>query len=88
MLAAAYLAPYESSRFQHADVARYAGECHRQRSGQVGDAGVTLAQRLQQPATVGSASAAYARSNNRSSTILLTITVARDLLEEDIQLKC
>ena len=49
MLAAAHLALHESSRLQHADVARHAGECHRQRSGQVGDAGVTLAQRLQQP---------------------------------------
>ncbi len=53
MLAAAHLASHKSSRFQHADVARYAGESHRQRSGQVGDAGVTLAQRLQQPAAGG-----------------------------------
>ena len=49
MLAAAHLATHESSRLQHAHVARDAGECHRQRSGEVGDAGVALAQRLQQP---------------------------------------
>ncbi len=49
MLAAAYVALDKAGRLQNTDMARDAGEGHRQRSGQVGDAGVTLPQRLQQP---------------------------------------
>ena len=48
MLAAAHLALHEPGCLQHTDVARDARECHRQWRRQVGDAGVTAAQRLQQ----------------------------------------
>ena len=53
MLAAAHLAPYQACRLEYPDVARYAREGHRQRGGQVGDAGIALAQRLQQLAARG-----------------------------------
>lgn len=49
MLAAAHLPPHEARRLEDTDVARYPGECHRQRRGKVGDAGVALTQRLQKP---------------------------------------
>ena len=51
MLSTADFTPDESGGFQHADMTRYTGECHRQWSGQIGDARVTLTQRLQQVAS-------------------------------------
>ena len=48
MFATANLAPHQAGRFEHADMARHAGERHGQRSGQVGDPGITLTQGLQQ----------------------------------------
>lgn len=50
MLASANLALHQPGGFQHTDVTRDAGEGHGQRGGQVADAGVTVPQRLQQPA--------------------------------------
>lgn len=51
MFAATHFAPHQPGRLQHADVARDAGERHRKGRCQVGDAGVTLPQRLQQPSS-------------------------------------
>jgi len=53
VLAATYVALHEPSRFQHTDVARYAGEGHREWSCQIRDAGAALLQRLQQQAAGG-----------------------------------
>lgn len=53
MLTASYLALHEACRFQHADVTGYAGECHREWSRQIRDAGTALSQPLQQQAAGG-----------------------------------
>ncbi len=53
MLTAPYVALHEPGRFQHADVARYTGECHRQWSCQIRNAGITFPQPHQQQAASG-----------------------------------
>lgn len=50
MLSTTDLALHQTGGLQHPDMPRYAGERHGQRGGQVADAGVTLAQGLQEAA--------------------------------------
>lgn len=51
VLAAAHIALDETSRFEHSDVAGHPGECHRQRRGEIGDAGIAGTQRLDEVTT-------------------------------------
>lgn len=53
MFSPAHFAADEPGRLQHADMTGDTGECHGQWRSQIGDAGIAIAQRLQQPAPGG-----------------------------------